>query len=184
MKKIIVITGPIGSGKDTFADLLAESLSGVSIERHDYSEVMKETLDLWFLQRTRENFRKLTNLMEHNFGRGTLAKAINTRVEKAQAEVVLVTGARRTIEVEYLRKLPNCTVIYITADPEIRYERTKASKVKTGEPPTFEAFLQEEQEDTEKEIPEIGKSADITIENNGDLEELKKQVTSFLTTDR
>jgi dephospho-CoA kinase len=180
MKRILVIVGEIGSGKGTFAELLTAYFEGKTVELLDFSQIMKETLDLWFLERTRENYRKLTNLMEHNFGRGTLSHALNKKVENSPAEIVLVTGARRTVEIDTLKKLSNCSVIYVTAEPKIRFERTRARKEKIGEhSTTFEQFISEHQEDTEKEIPEIGQNADITIENNGNLEDLEKQIKNL-----
>ena len=63
---------------------------------------------------------------------------------------------------------------------EHRFERIKTRKEKVGEDQTsFEQFLKEEQIETELEIKNIGQGADITIINDGSIEDLREKVETL-----
>src|SRR3989339_685337 len=73
------------------------------------------------------------------------------------------------------------TLIYVTADPKIRYERSKKRGEKAGENlATLEEFLEKEKAPTEAAIAEVGKTADFKITNDGNYEELEKAVIAVM----
>lgn len=178
-KLIIGIVGEKGSGKGTFPKLLIEMLPDKRIVRTTFSDVMTDTLNIWGLDRSRENYIKLVVAMRENFGPNVLANAVKRRVEGLDGDIVVIDGMRWMADLEMIRSI-NGKIVYITADPKVRYERTKARGEKAGETETsFEQFMEEEKAPTEIDIPKIAAEADFTINNNRDLEEFKSQVKEF-----
>lgn len=173
---IIGLVGEKGSGKGTFAKLLQKIAPKDSLSYLCFSDILVETLNLWLLPLTRANYQNLANTMEKSFGSGTLARTTKNRIKKLQGNII-VDGIRRWPEEKLIRSFPNNLIIYITADPKIRYRNLKSKSDKTNETKiSFEKFMKEETDDAEILIPEIGQTADLKIVNNGTLEEYKKDV--------
>lgn len=180
MKLIIGLVGEKGSGKETFGNFLKELLPGKLIDRIHFSDLLVETLDLWDVPKTRNNLQILAQHME-KFGAGTFSNAIKKRVENSKAEIVIVDGIRWKSDLEMLKSFPKNLLIYITANINLRYQRTKARKEKAfEEATTFRKFLKEEKAKNETLIPKIGKNADYKIVNNGSLDEFKVLVKDFV----
>ena len=71
-------------------------------------------------------------------------------------------------------------MVYVTADPQIRFGRLRARSQRAGEKDmSKEDFLRQENALTESFIEELGKQADFPIDNNGTLEDLKRQVNDL-----
>lgn len=186
MKVIIGLVGEKGGGKGKFTEMLIELLdeAGKKTAHARFSDILVETLKLWHLPNTRENLQKLSVIMRDAYGKGTLTNAVRQRLESLAADFVILDGIRWESDVELLRSFPHSLLIYIYADPEIRLERIRKRKEKSGEEnTTLEQFLQQEQAETEKMIPAIGLTANLKIVNNSkDPEELKAVVQHFLAT--
>jgi dephospho-CoA kinase len=70
--------------------------------------------------------------------------------------------------------------VYVAAESELRFQRLRARNEKPGEEGmSYEQFLQEEQAATEREIPKIGATADVRLENNGTKDAFAGQVKMF-----
>lgn len=176
-KTIIGLVGEKGSGKETFGNLLQEIAPQKKIVRVRSSDILSETLSIWDIPKTRENLQDLAIYMDQGFGKGTLSKAVFSRIEKVEADIVIFDGVRWQTDVDLIRKFPNNFLVYVTADLDVRFKRTKARKEKTSEEgTTLEQFTNEEKKLTEMDIPKIAESADFKIENNGNLEELKEKI--------
>lgn len=175
---IIGLVGEKGAGKGTFAKFLQKIISGSAYIR--FSDILFETLESWSLPLTRTNYQNLANTMERAFGSGTTANAIKNRIKNLSGNVIIVDGIRRWPEENLIRSFPKNIIIYITADPKTRYRnlKNKSSKEKeTGL--SFKQFMQEEDDDAEILIPEIGKTADYKIVNNNTLVDLQKKAKEF-----
>ncbi len=176
---VIGLVGKKGSGKETFTKFL-EEVSDKEIAHVRFSDLLKETLELWSLSQTRENLQKLAVVMNQGFGEGTLSNAIFERLKNLKAEVIVIDGVRWESDVQMVRKFPKNFLIYITADLKTRYERLKKRGEKDGEnATTFEQFVSEENAANELLIPKIGEGADFKIENEGSFEEFKKKVINL-----
>ncbi len=179
-KLIIGLVGEKGGGKGTFTKVLREVAQGREITHIVFRDVIQETLELWGIPATRQNLTKLAVSMTSTFGDSAVAHATLRKAENVESDIVIFDGIRWKGDVEGLRQLPNNILVYVTADPEIRYQRAKARKEKVGEESlAFEEFMKEEHLKTELLIPQIGKTADFTITNNGTFEEFKNQVKDF-----
>ena len=173
--QIIGLVGEKGSGKDTFAKYLTE-ISDKKIAHIRFSDLLKQTLKLWDIEPSRANLQKLAQLLE-DFGSGTVAHGLEKQIESTEADIIILDGIRWKPDVELLRKFPDHKLVYITADPKLRFERLKNRGEKTGESEmSYDQFLEEEKAPNELLIPEIGANADIKIENNGTIEDFDKTI--------
>lgn len=181
MKIIIGLVGEKSGGKGTFKNLLVELIGNRHQIKHvRFSDVLVETLKLWGIEDSRPNLQKLSPAMVQAYGEGVLTRAIKKRIENVDADIVILDGIRWHSDAEMLRQLPNNVLVYITADAKKRHDWSRARKEKAGEEnTTLEQFMEEEQAETEKYIPEIGAMADYKITNNGTWDEFKKQVEKF-----
>ncbi|MBI2011763.1 AAA family ATPase [Candidatus Daviesbacteria bacterium] len=181
MKRLIIgLVGEKGSGKGTFTSILKETLPEKAIDQITFSDVLTDSLNVWALPPSRENYIKMMVSMKNTFGGDVLANAIKARVEKLPGEIVVIDGMRWPADEVLIRSFPKNVVLYITAVPKIRYERTKSRGQKAGEKDaTFEQFMEQESAETEVYIPKIGEKADFTINNDGPLDEFIEQVKTF-----
>lgn len=179
-KTVIGIVGEKGSGKGTFADLLKEAYPDLKVEKATFSDVIKDALTVWNLEPSRGNFINMMVAIKNAFGEGVLANAVKKRIEDLSGEIIIVDGMRWEHDLHMIKSFPKKFVLYITADPKVRYERTKNRGVKIGEAnASFEEFMKQESAETETYIPRIASQADFTINNNGSLEEYKSQTKEF-----
>lgn len=177
--QIIGLVGEKGSGKDTFAKYLQE-ISEKNVAHIRFSDLLKQTLKLWDLPVTRANLQKLAQVLE-DFGTGTVAHGLEKQIRGTEAEIIILDGIRWKPDVELLKKFPSHKLVYITADPKLRFERLKARGEKDGEANmSYEQFLKEEKATNELLIPEIGSQAEYKITNNGSIEDFKQEIKKLV----
>jgi dephospho-CoA kinase len=170
MKLVIGIVGAPLAGKETCANLLEKLLieDGYSVSRHVFSEILRETLDLWGIPRGRDNEQRMAIVMnaETGFGDGSLSRAMRRRIMNEDVDVTILDDERM------LRELNNDGVksilVYIQAEPKVRYARLLARNRAGEGTTTWEKFMEQEQARTEVDIPDIGSRAEIVLENNYD----------------
>lgn len=180
MKAILGLIGENGSGKETFTNILEGLIPNISKDRIRTGDILKEILELLYLPKTRANMQLLAAILRDKIAPDVLANAAFQRIKASNAEIVILDGMRWPPEVEILKKLPNNFLVYITADPKVRFERLKMRKEKAGEGEmSYEQFLKEEEAPTETLIKTLAQNADIKIENNGNLDDLRNQVEVF-----
>lgn len=180
MKYIIGVTGENGAGKDNFTTFLRAAAAPTLVAKLHFSDILYDTLNLWGIKTSRANLQNMAIIMDRTYGKGTLTAATEARIKKKKAEIIVVEGVRWKTDVPMIRSFEKNILVYITADPKIRYERMLKRGAKKGETETsYEQFLKEEKAGTEIEIPEIGAEADVKIENNGSIDEFRKKVEKF-----
>lgn len=179
--QIIGLVGEKGSGKDTFTHFLQDLIKQKKISHIRFSDLLKHTLKLWDLPMTRSNLQKMAQFLEEGFGPGTVARGIEVQIQKTDADIIILDGIRWKPDVELLKKFPSRTLVYITADPKLRFQRLKSRGEKDGEAGmSFKQFQKEEQAKNELLIPQIGGSADYKITNNTLIEDFKAEVEKFV----
>lgn len=177
-KIILGLCGEIASGKGTVVKYLEDKYGATS---RRFSTPLRDVLKRLYLEIMRENMQNVSSALRETFGQNLLAKVITEDVKNARNKIIIVDGVRRPADIEYLTKLPGFKLVYITADTKIRYERI----IKRGENEddlnkTFEQFVKDNQAEAELLIHEIGKTADIKIDNNGSFEELYAQIDKII----
>jgi len=158
LMKVIIVAGLPRSGKDSFASFLPW-------KKIVYSELIRawakrDITDKRELGKIADQWRK-----EH--GRDYLTKLALTLAEEYGEETIVLVGPRTVEEVEFVRKnVPAHAVIWIEADEEVRKKR--------GADP------EREREDIGRGLLDIRKMADVIVENNGTLENLKEKADYFI----
>jgi dephospho-CoA kinase len=178
-KKIILgFVGDLASGKGTICKYLNEKYK---TNAYRFSSMLRDVLKRLYVENTRENLQRLSTVLRENFGQDLMSKVIAEDVKNDNHDIVAVEGIRRPTDITYLEQVPGFHLIYITADPKIRWERL----VKRAENPgdnkkTYEQFLMDEQAEADRLIKKLGSTAEYTLNNDGTLEEFHKQMEVIL----
>ncbi len=178
-KKIILgFVGDLAAGKGTICEYLKEKYN---CNAYRYSTMLRDILDRMYLNQTRENMQNLSTILRQNFSQDVMSKVIAQDVLNDKNMVVAVEGIRRPSDITYLEKNEDFNLIYITADPKIRWQRLVNRKENPGDnQKTFESFLQDEQAEADRLIKELGQKAKFTINNNETLEKFYQQIENIL----
>lgn len=179
MKLVIGLVGEKGSGKQTFVNFLKEIRKDLNIRQVRFSDILAQTLILWDIEISRPNMQKLALVMRDSFGADSLAKAAKFFADD-DCDLTIYDGIRRKTEADLVKKTKNNLLIYITANRNLRYKRLKERSEKVGEVGlTYEQFMKEEKSKAETDISNLGKKADLKLENNGSKEEFKSKISSL-----
>jgi dephospho-CoA kinase len=184
MAKIVIgLVGQPSAGKGTVAGMLTRIAeeSGFTTGICRSRDILKETLDIWHMEADRAHLQKLPEVMvaPNAFGEGALSHAVYGRLLKLQTDIAIADGMRWPSDEKMLRTIPSNLILYVTAEPRLRYERLKGRQGVGEKEKTWEQFLREEKAATEAYIPDFGSRADRKIENNGTQKELETYVREF-----
>ncbi len=182
MKLVIGIVGLPLAGKETAADAIAALLreDAFTVSRHRFSDVLRDTLDLWNLPHGRTNEQLLAQIMER-FGRGTLSRAVGNRIAKDASDVGILDGVRWLSDEEMIRNFAErgtkSLMLCVDADADVRYGRVR-TRNRAGEASlTRREFDHEEKAENEVHIATIGARADFRLENNyANIKDFQKNV--------
>lgn len=169
----IVIFGEMGSGKDTFAEILSDLLPSCSLYNIGYicREFMKvANIKEDWAGKGREFGQlvsvKLREIDENILNDYTYAKAIENE------NLPVIIGGRTKKDYEYWKN-KGFLIVGVNVDYDIRIKRLK-SRDKDFNLGSLNHM-------TEVDVPYIIKNlCDVLIENNGDLEELKTNTIEFI----
>ena len=175
---IIGLVGEKLAGKDTGANYLAEKYGA---EHFRFSNILDSILEELNLPISRKNEVSLGLGLRKIFGAHVLVNALEKRLKKSWAKLIVVNGIRMD-EMAVVKSWQDAKIIYITAPPQVRFERYKNRHEKADDAVMdFEQFVKQDAEPTEVGIPELGKSADFKIENTGSLSDLYKKLDEILS---
>lgn len=178
---IIVLVGPLCSGKDSVAEILSEkgfySISSGNAIRKDMEdrglEITRETLQ--------DYARKMRKKIGMFYPANKIVEQINLK------DNYVVSGLRNTEEVKEIKKIGNCFVLAVDASERTRFERMK-SRRREKDPRTFEEFKKiDDMELYGKGEGGFGFNirgcmdmADFILKNEGNFEELLERVDEVL----
>ncbi|MGF7229148.1 MAG: AAA family ATPase [Candidatus Saccharibacteria bacterium] len=142
--KIIGIAGTNGSGKDAVGQLLAEHCNYLFIS---VTDIMREELTRRSLPSERENMRALSAEWRREFGLSVLVdRAVETFNQTGDRYAgVVMASLRNPYEADRVHELGG-TMVWMDADPKIRYDRVQNSKRagRIDDHKTFAQFTSEE----------------------------------------
>lgn len=178
-KKILGLTGPIACGKGTIKKYIESKYGGKDVR---FSTALRDVCTRIGEEVNRNNLQTVSEMLREYFGQNILAKIIAKDIEKIDNEIIVIDGVRRLADIEYLKDMQGFTLIRIDAKPEIRYERMKKRNENKGDDKkTYEEFLNDHtRSDADSEVPIVMQHASVSINNDGDLENLYRQIDQIL----
>ncbi len=173
-KIILGLVGEMAAGKSTVTDYIKEKYGAVSFR---FSDMLRDILTRIHVENNRNNLQTISLALRQNFGEDIMSKVLAEDARTSDHAFIITEGVRRPTDVTYLKQLPGFHIIALTADERTRFERlTQRSENADDRTKTWEEFQKDGQAEAEQKIKEIAADADVTIDNNGTLEELYKQV--------
>lgn len=184
--KILGISGTNGAGKDSIGEMLAERYGWLFVSVSDYlrDEARKRGLPI-----EREVLRMISAEWRRKYGLGVLVdKAIQEFEESGNKyKGLAVVPMRNPGEAQRVKDLGG-KLVWVDADPKIRYQRIYSRQRSAEDQKTFEQFLKEEQDEMEHSgdhhtlnMSGVKAKADIFLENSGDsLEEFMQEAKKAL----
>lgn len=188
--KLVGIAGTFGSGKDSVGRMLAE--------RHGYlfisaTDLLREEARKTGRDTSRQTLAEISASWRRNYGTGAFVDIALKRNKNnlSKYKGIAIASLRHSGEADRIHELGG-KVIWVDADPEVRYERVQtnadARKRDDEDRKTFEQFIAEEQAEMQHSgdgatlnMSAVKKRADITIINNGDnLESFKNYAEKLL----
>lgn len=179
MDKIIIgIVGENVSGKTTMTNYLIEKYGAVSFR---FSDMLSDILRRVHLEKNRENLQKLSTLLRQNFAEDIMSKTLAKDVELADAKIIVTEGVRRPTDITYLKDMPGFHLVAIQTDMRMRFDRLAGRDEKPDDKTkTWEEFQTEAGHESEQKIQEIAATAEVTIDNNGTIDEMYKQIDDMM----
>lgn len=178
---IIGLTGTNGAGKDTIADYLKEK----NYSFHSLSDAIRDELRANGQELTRENLIVAGNRLRTDFGPGVLAQRVASKIQQKHETNVAVVSVRNVKEIEILKQLPDCLMVFVDAPIKLRFERIKA-RGSERDNESFEEFQRKEEielKGTDAHVQQLGlcrDAADVVITNEGTYADLYKKVEELL----
>lgn len=177
-KIVIGLVGEMAAGKSTATEYLKTKYNAVTFR---FSDMLRDILNRIHVEPERANLQSLSTFVRQTYGEDIMSKVIAQDVSMSNDAVIITEGIRRPSDITYLRELPGFFIIAINTDERTRYERI----VKRHENPddaqkTWEQFQTEGTQESEQKIKEIAEIADFKINNDGSVEDLKKQLDEII----
>lgn len=180
---IIGITGTNGSGKDTAADLLVER----GFKRYSCSDIIRDEATRRGISHDRENLILLGNELRAHYGEGYLGEQIGKQITEEGIANAVVVSIRHPAEVEGLKAnaSDHFKLFFVDAPIEVRYKRVIGDRKSDKDNVDFETFREQEQREMQgtghqQQLKKVFDICNGTIDNSGDLHDLKRNLTKAL----
>jgi len=184
---IIGISGTAGSGKDTVADIIAEEFFAHIFNTSDY--VRAVTRYIFDLPHESNPIRDQLYEVATELRKLNQASTVNMGIVQARErgfDIQLITGLRTVGEANAVRANGGI-IIGVDAEPSVRHGRIQKRARDAESERTLEQFIiQDEYENNGvgdgdmRGIRHIISEADVVIENNSSLEQLRAQIIKEL----
>jgi len=175
---IIGIVGEIAAGKGVAAEYLKQKY-GAAIFK--FSTSMRDVAARLYLDPTRENIQKVSTVLRAGFGDDIFAKVMAKDAAASKAPFIITDGIRRPSDIVELAKLPNFHLLAIVADEKTRYERVRTRNENVDDAnKTWENFQKDAMAETELRIRDIAAKAEYTIDNNGTIDDLHRDLDAIV----
>lgn len=185
--KIIGLSGTNGSGKDTVGQFLAERYNYLFIS---VTEMLRDECRARGIEISRENLRTISAEWRREGGLGVLIDKVAAKFTPVadQYAGLAVASLRNPGEADSVHQLGG-KVVWVDADPRVRYERIHNSHRGRDEEDqvSYEQFLADEQAEMTQSgdaatlnMAGVKALADITILNESNLSGLQEAVETAL----
>jgi len=176
---IIGLTGKNGAGKTEVSQYLISR----GFEYHSLSDEIREEIRNRGKQIDRDILIEVGNELRSNFGPAVLAERILQRLGNERNYVI--DSIRNPQEVAALRRRSDFTLLFVDADPALRFERS-LERGREAAAQSFEQFSAQEAKELESDDPArqqllaTADLSDLTVTNNGTLDELHRKLERIL----
>lgn len=185
--KIIGIGGTNGSGKDSLGEILVKEHGFLFVSG---SDILRAELEKRKLPIERENLRSLSAEWRRKYGHSVLIDQAFKLFELNEANYkgLAVSSLRNPGEADKIHNLEG-KVVWLDADPKLRYQRIYSRQRSAEDQKTFEQFLAEEQAEMDHHggdeatlnMAAVKAKADIFITNDtNDIEKFKQTAKKTL----
>jgi len=184
--KLIGIGGTDGAGKDSLGQYLADEYGWLFIS---VTDLLRDEARRRGISLNRTNLRQISSEWRTEYGLGVLVdKALDVfKTNPVLAKGLVIASLRNPGEVDRIHQLGG-RVVWVDADPKIRYGRIKSRKRGSEDDVSFEEFLAEENaqmqysgDETTLNLSGVKTKADIFINNDSNnIEDFKKVVLQVL----
>ena len=139
--KIVGIAGTNGSGKDTLGEIMAQDFGWLFVS---VSDLLRRQLKKQNLPIERNNLRDLSAEWRRKLGNGVLIdKALEIYKNKPGFKGLAISSLRNFGEADRVHQLGGI-VVWLDAEPQLRYQRIYSRRRGSEDQKTFEQFLAEE----------------------------------------
>lgn len=177
MKTIIGLIGRPGVGKDTVATLIGEVLEK-KVEKFSFSKILIEEYCAHLgIIPTHPNLQYIGDAIRPEW----LHERAKQYIEQSSADIIIIPSIRRMADFLFVQSFPNHHLIGVVTDEKLAFERMKERKEKPGEEHlTWEAYQVLRNAPIDKEITDLLSKAEVTLQNNGNMEELRATIEKNL----
>lgn len=182
----IGLSGTNGAGKDVVAEILKKDFGFGFVNVSDFlrQEAKKQNLEP-----SRENLRTISAKWRRDMGVGVLVDMAVDFLKSSSQNYpgIVISPMRNSGEAKHLKEIGG-RLVWVDAQPRLRYERV-TSRSRDGESQmSYQQFIDAENaemassgDEATLNMAEVKTMADITIENDGSLEELKQNIQKALS---
>lgn len=187
--KIIGISGTNGSGKDSLGELLSKEYKWLFVS---VSDILRKELKHRGEAIERKNLRRLSAQWRSQMGLGVLIDKAVLEFERQNGHQkfngLAIASLRNFGEADRVHEL-NGKVVWVDADPQVRYKRISARVRSDEDRKSFEEFIMDEQEEmqhfrgdkTTLNLAGVKAKADIFITNDSsDIDTFKQAAQKAL----
>lgn len=175
-RKVIAIVGKIGAGKDEAATYLSKKLGWPVFKM---SDPLKNELKRQKKEINRKNLADLGTKWSREKGDDYLAR-LALQSHKGN---LIISGPRQLGQIKYLNKKTDLTIVAISADDKIRFERV-ISRKSVKEASSLQDFIKEELKndasDGANQVIKCIDQAHCTIDNSSTLKEMYDKLDKIL----
>lgn len=139
--KLIGVGGTNGSGKDTLSQILAEDYGWLFISASE--DLLIPELKKRGQPVERQNMRSLSAEWRRDFGLGAIIDKAVKKFDSKKYKGLVISSLRNYGEADRVHEFGG-KVVWVDADPKVRYERIFSRKQGDKDDKTYEEFLAEE----------------------------------------
>jgi len=178
--RIVGVAGTIGSGKDAILMYLKSRYGVPFIAMGDFARTIAGEKGIL---PTRDNLETISKQCFIGLGDGCFARMAAEEIKKHGWQVAGISGVRTTADVHALKKIFGCDFILlrvVVKDTELRFRRIR-QRHEARDSEKFEDFqLQDRSEEEIFQISETASMADLSVSNDGTLEDLHRQIDKLV----
>lgn len=191
--RLVGLSGTNGAGKDSVGLLLAQKHRFLFIS---VTEILRDEVRRRGLPVERQHLREVSAEWRRKFGYAVLVDRAIEQYEAVQSKYdgLVLASLRNPFEADRVHELGG-TIVWVDADPEIRYERVRANAAtrnRGGEDDvTFEQFLAQQEaemhppatgaDEASLDMASVKERCDLALTNNSsDLTTLDSEVAKLL----